>query len=244
VAPPLSLQCLDQDSNNCDDYRGRPSSSLSLGGRPCFSISPPRALQKRKARDSNPHLPRGRAALAVRSGQPYPATFRIHRSSVDPPGVEPESPPCHSGVVPLDYEPVLRRQWTAGELNPDLLVATQMSCRWTSSPVFERSVRELNPIFRLTKAVCSRNTYRPLKTTAVSLHPRYRSAASLASTDGVEPSSPACRAGVVPLDHGIAMTEVGVEPTKSPGSRPGRFASLRTQSQVAGPGVAPVRRSL
>lgn len=34
------------------------------------------ALQKRKARDSNPHLPRGRAALAVRSGQPYPATFR------------------------------------------------------------------------------------------------------------------------------------------------------------------------
>ena len=119
------------------------------------------ALQKRKARDSNPHLPRGRAALAVRSGQPYPATFRILHSSVDPPGVEPESPPCHSGVVPLDYEPVLRRQWTAGELNPDLLVATQMSCRWTSSPFFERSVRELNPIFRLTKAVCSRNTYRP-----------------------------------------------------------------------------------
>ena len=33
--------------------------------------------QKRKARDSNPHPPCGRAALAVRSGQPYPATFRI-----------------------------------------------------------------------------------------------------------------------------------------------------------------------
>ena len=47
--------------------------------------------------------------------------------------------------------------------------------------------------------------------------------------DGVEPSLPACRAGVVPLDHGIGMTEVGVEPTKSPGSRPGRFANLRTR---------------
>lgn len=36
---------------------------------------------QRKARDSNPHLPRGRATLAVRSGQPYPATFRIQHSS-------------------------------------------------------------------------------------------------------------------------------------------------------------------
>ena len=33
-------------------------------------------INKRKARDSNPHLPRGRAALAVRPGKPYPATFR------------------------------------------------------------------------------------------------------------------------------------------------------------------------
>ena len=54
-----------------------------------------------------------------------------------------------------------RRQWTAGELNPDLLIASQMSCRWTSSPNFERSVRELNPSLVLTKDVCCRNTYRP-----------------------------------------------------------------------------------
>ena len=54
-----------------------------------------------------------------------------------------------------------RRQWTAGELNPDYLVATQMSCRWTSSPYIERSVRELNPSLVLTKDVCCRNTYRP-----------------------------------------------------------------------------------
>jgi len=33
------------------------------------------------------------------------------------------------------------------------------------------------------------------------------------------------------LDHGIklSVTEVGVEPTKSRGSRPRRFASLRTR---------------
>ena len=44
--------------------------------------------------------------------------------------------------------------------------------------------------------------------------------------DGIEPSFPACRTGVVPLDHGTGMTEVGVEPTNSPGSRPGRFAMV------------------
>ena len=30
----------------------------------------------------------------------------------------------------------LTLKWTAGELNPDFLVANQMSCRWTSSPEF------------------------------------------------------------------------------------------------------------
>jgi hypothetical protein len=29
------------------------------------------------------------------------------------------------------------------------------------SPIFQRSVRESNPVCRLTKAVCFRNTYRP-----------------------------------------------------------------------------------
>ena len=32
--------------------------------------------QERKARDSNPHPPRGETALAGRLGQPYPTTFR------------------------------------------------------------------------------------------------------------------------------------------------------------------------
>lgn len=39
----------------------------------------------------------------------------------------------------------------------------------------------------------------------------------------------------------IALTEVGVEPTNSPGSRPGRFSSLRTRpiTSIAGPGNDP-----
>src|SRR3954471_20926997 len=32
--------------------------------------------QERKARDSNPHSPRGETALAGRLGKPYPTTFR------------------------------------------------------------------------------------------------------------------------------------------------------------------------
>ncbi len=40
---------------------------------------------QRKARDSNPHLPCGRTALAMRPGQPYPATFRASSQT----GVEP-----------------------------------------------------------------------------------------------------------------------------------------------------------
>ncbi len=54
--------------------------------------------------------------------------------------------------------------------------------------------------------------------------------------DGIEPSSSACRAGVVPLDHGTLtvgpqrpVTEMGVEPTKSPRSQRDRFANLRTR---------------
>ena len=47
--------------------------------------------------------------LANRPGEPYPATFRMFFSSrVDPPGIEPGSPVCRTGVVPLDHEPMFR----------------------------------------------------------------------------------------------------------------------------------------
>ena len=48
------------------------------------------------------------------------------------------------------------------------------------------------------------------------------------------------------LDHGIVLTvtEVGIEPTESRGSRPRRFSCLRTRPfvqglEMAGSGVAP-----
>ena len=93
-----------------------------------------------------------RAALAVRSGQPYPATFRIcqwtHRES---------NPDFQSaGLVSSRWTmSPLFVEWTAGESNPDLLLAGQTSSRWTSSPFdHQRSVRELNPVF-LTEEACS-----------------------------------------------------------------------------------------
>ena len=43
-----------------------------------------------------------------------------------------------------DDKDVRSRQWTAGELNPDLRRAIPASSRWTSSPS-ERKARELNP---------------------------------------------------------------------------------------------------
>jgi hypothetical protein len=97
--------------------------------------------------------------LANRPGEPYPATFRFQK--VDPPGIEPGSPPRQGGVVPLDHEPI-SFSGPAGESNPDLLVAGQASSRWTSRPCLQqRSVRELNPVFVLTTDACCRNTYRP-----------------------------------------------------------------------------------
>ena len=76
-----------------------------------------------------PSSPRGRTALAPRPGQPYPATFRMLVTSVDPRGVEPRSPPRQGGVVPLDHRPDLSFQWTGWELNPP-----HRSCKDQSPP--------------------------------------------------------------------------------------------------------------
>ena len=88
-------------------------------------------------------------------------------------GIEPRSPRCKRGIFPLD-EP-------------------QMCC--------QRSVWELNPVFRLTTAACSLSTYRPI---AISDPGWNRTITFLHVT---QVSSP--------LDHGInlSVTEVGVEPT-------------------------------
>jgi hypothetical protein len=82
---------------------------------------------------------------------------------------------------------------------------------------FERSVRGSNPVPLLTTEVCCRNTYRP------SSDPGWTRTIVFLAVD--QASSP--------LDHGIlfVVTEVGIEPTESPSSRPGRFTCLRTPSR-------------
>ena len=175
-----------------------------------ISVSP--SSQSGPAGES-PHMVVKPHGLANRPGEPYPATFRIewtHRES--------NSDFRHARAV--------SSRWTmsplsgpAGESNPDLLVASQASSRWTSRPC-QRSVWELNPGFRHTKAVCSRSTYRP-------------SLLLIGSDPGWNRTITFLDVGQVssPLDHGIrlSVTEVGVEPTESRGSRPRRFASLRTR---------------
>src|SRR5262249_45807812 len=56
-----------------------------------------------------------------------------------------------------------RFKWTAGESNPDFLVAGQVSCHWTSSLSFfpERFARESNSVPLLTREDCSQHTREP-----------------------------------------------------------------------------------
>ena len=160
--------------------------------------------------------------LADRPGEPYPATFRIHFI-----------------------------EWSHGELNPDFRHAIAVSSRWTMTPLVERrgieprlpgckpsvfpldqrpvvlkrSVRELNPVFRLTTAVCCRNTYRPFASSDPGWNRTTGTHAQRGSLLHVTQASS-------PLDHGImlSVTRVGVEPTKSPRPQRDRFTCLRTWS--------------
>lgn len=90
--------------------------------------------RERKARDSNPHPPRGGTALAERLGKPYPTTFRCSgptgnrtRISATPGRRRPVGP----WALPSITDSI---EWTAGESNPDLRRAMPVSSRWTSSP--------------------------------------------------------------------------------------------------------------
>ena len=92
----------------------------------------------------------GRTALAERPGQPYPATFRSGRACVSRSLVVSEREtqatvsPCSQGSGDrthalqrpklADCRFPIPRQWTAGDLNPDLRRAKPASSLWTSSP--------------------------------------------------------------------------------------------------------------
>ena len=86
----------------------------------------------------------------------FESLFRSIPTLVDPPGIEPGSPVCRNGVVPLDHEPAKVRgvgieptvssfqgwritaflppEWTARDLHPHFRRAEPASSCWTSSP--------------------------------------------------------------------------------------------------------------
>ena len=78
--------------------------------------------------------------------------FRSANPPAEGEGFEPPCP-CAGALVSNEarrtvsgYLPSTDREWTAGESNPDLLVAGQASSRWTSRPrETESSPRESNP---------------------------------------------------------------------------------------------------
>ena len=177
-----------------------------------ISVSP--SSYKRKARDLNPHDPKvARFSRPARRAVSGYLPYSFHR--VESRGIEPRFPPCHSGVFPLDHDPVSG----APGIEPRLPGCKPSVFPLDQRPVvLKRSVRELNPVFRLTTAACCRNTYRPV----VKSDPGWNRTSTLLHV--TQASSP--------LDHGIvfSVTRVGVEPTKSPRPQRDRFACLRTWS--------------
>jgi hypothetical protein len=119
----------------------------------------------------------------------------------------------------LDHQPVVSVDLIGVEPITPILQGSVASIGMQAHFI-KRSVRELNPVFRLTTAACGRNTYRPFRVS----DPGWNRTSTLLHV--TQASSP--------LDHGtvvfLLVTEVGVEPTKSPRSQRDRFASLRTRS--------------
>ena len=98
----------------------------------------------------------------------------------------------------------------------------------------QRSVRESNPAFRLTKAVCSRSTYSPRAFTNCS-DPGWSRTITFLDVGQVS----------LPLDHGINLvTEVVAKSTGTRFSTSPVYQFAYPANQVAGPGVAPGKRSL
>jgi hypothetical protein len=152
----------------------------------------------------------GRTALAERPGQPYPATFH----SVDPPGIEPGFPVCRTGVVPLDHEPTKSGEWGSNPRSPASKAGGFPLSYPLSGPRGSRT---------LISGVRSRRP--PLGPAAQSVIP-----------DGLEPSLPGCGPGVFatgPRDH-CSSRGGNRAHNRSPGSRPGRFAGLRTRPSSCG----------
>jgi hypothetical protein len=105
----LALFHLSQSPDSCSAPTRTRTRNSSLGPRhevPFHHRGERTSTTERKARDSNPHAPGG----ALLSGEARPTVsgyLPSFTNQVDPPGVEPGPPPCHSGALPLGHEPVI-----------------------------------------------------------------------------------------------------------------------------------------
>ena len=100
---------------------------------------------QRKARDSNPHAPRGAHSLAPRPGEPYPATFRStdHQPMrVDRPGNRTPISWLQARRLPVGRAahrielPSKDRESSPRESNPRLPDVSRAPCRWTRGRSF------------------------------------------------------------------------------------------------------------
>ena len=100
-------------------------------------------------------------------------------SRVPQPGIEPGTARSKRAMISVSPS---RQEWTAGESNPDCRLATPVSSHWTSSPMNAVETKGIEPFQVACKASSPPWHMRP----RLSVIP-----------DGIEPSSPLCKRGIV-----------------------------------------------
>ena len=199
-----------------------------------FAAARHRAVSGR--RGSRTHIPvRGRA-LAVRPGEPYPAAFRNRSGPTGNrtrPVVRGRGRHARAASSRWTISPVILLQWTSWEVEPIAvrvqaqLAPSGMQAQLSRGPPGNRTRSSSLPQTR-----AAANTYRP----------RCRSDPGWNRTSTLLHVTQASS----PLDHGIGVTRVGVEPTGTRLRAPTAGWSLAPlpvcvpgRRQVADPGVAP-----
>jgi hypothetical protein len=138
-------------------------------------------------------------------------------------------------------------KWRRWGSNPSRLLARQPRPPGTCAPK-SRSVRDSNPVFLPTKEACRRNTYRPTvipdgiepsppgcKPGILAIEPRDRDASGPSVVGRRQSARPPGLSLLPTTDIPLSsLAEVGVEPTNSPGPRPGRFAGFAYSAVSAG----------
>ncbi len=159
-----------------------------------------------------PSSPLTENALAGRPSKPI-AGYLPYRFSVDPPGIEPGSPPRQGGVVPLDHEPVFFS-------GPD-----GSRTRHTDLARVSRLLGTCQPkMSRGPSGNRTRSSSLPRRCAAETPTDQFPSDPGWSRTSTLLAVAQAS----LPLDHGISSGRSGSRTRSSPRFELGRFACLRT----------------